>query len=70
MPMENRKSLIIAPIAITICLFALGCGDAMQKQTNTNQAAETRVPGTRGGSLTYRLAQPVTTLNYMSSLLS
>lgn len=63
--MENRKSLIIAPIAITICLFALGCGDAMQKQTNTNQAAETRVPGTRGGSLTYRLAQPVTTLNYM-----
>lgn len=46
-------------------MLALGCGEAAQKPGNTNTAAETRGPGTRGGSLTYRLAQPVTTLNYM-----
>ena len=63
--MKHRKRSIIAAIVISISALAFGCGETVQKPANSNTAAETRGPGTRGGSLTYRIAQPVTTLNYM-----
>lgn len=41
-----------------------GCGGGVPVANNA-PAAETRGPGKRGGSLTYRIAAPVNTLNYV-----
>ena len=61
---RKMTAVIFTFVLLAWMTFAAACGVQQSGTTDaTNRAGET--PGTRGGTLSYRITAPVTTLNYL-----